>query len=50
MNLFGYLLERASVRVDAYVELVRILTSGLVYKETISGPQVDDHSFAGKGR
>ena len=50
MNFFGDLLEWTDVRVDPDVELVRILTGRLVYKEPVARPDVDYHSLAGKGQ
>ena len=47
MDLLRYLFERPRVGVDSDVELVRIRPSKLVYKETVSSPDVDDYPFAG---
>ncbi len=46
MDLLGDLLQRSSVRVYPDVELSRVLPSTLDYKETVSGPDVDNYSFA----
>lgn len=44
------LLQWTCVRIDSDVELVRIPPRRLVYKATVAGPDVDDHTFAGMVR
>ena len=50
MYLLGYFLERTRVRVYSDVKLLRVLASALIYKETVSSPDVDHYSLAGRGR
>lgn len=50
MNLLGYLLQWTSVGIHSYEELLRMLSRALVYKETVSSPQVYHYPFACKGR
>lgn len=50
VNLLRDLLQRARVRIDADVELVRVPARRLVYKAPVSRSNVDDHPFAGKVR
>ena len=48
--LLRYLLQRTRVRIYPDVELFRVLASALVYKETVSSPDVDHYPVAGMGR
>ena len=50
MNPLGDLLERSGIRIDSDVKLVRILAGGLIHKETVSGPYIDNYPVAGKAR
>ena len=50
MNLLGYFLQRAGIRVYPDIEFLRIPAGALVHKETVSGPDVYNHSLAGRAR
>ncbi|MDT5063410.1 MAG: hypothetical protein QOH63_3869 [Acidobacteriota bacterium] len=50
MNLLGYFLQQARIGVYPDVKFLRVLLGALVYKETVSGPNVYDYSLAGRGR
>lgn len=41
MDLLRYLLQGTKIRVYSDVELFRVLASALIYKETVSSPDVD---------
>ena len=44
------LFERLCVRVDADVELVRVLLRRRRYKASVAGPDIYHYTFAGMGR
>jgi hypothetical protein len=50
MNFLGYLFQRASVGIHPDVKLPGVPAGALVYKETVSRPDVDHHSLAGRER
>ena len=50
VDLLRNLLERARVRIDPDVELVRVPARRLVHKAPVSRPDVDDYPFAGMVR
>lgn len=50
MYLLRDFFQRPRVRVYPDVKLVWVLASALVYKETVSSPDVDHYPFAGTGR
>jgi len=50
VDLLGYLGQGPRTGIDPDVELVRVLSSALVYKATVAGPDIDHNPPAGTGQ
>ena len=50
VNLLGDFFQWARIGVYADVKLPRVPARALVYKETVSGPDIQDYSFACRAR